>query len=210
MKKTTVIIVKFNLDEIERQCLRAVADHTSNYDLIVHDNYPQNENLGKLWNKLISKADTEYVCLLNNDVIVTPMWLEKLLECFDRDESIGIAGPSTNSSHNQQSTEHLAAKFVDFGRTYPGWVLSGFCLVFPKKIWEEIGGFPEDFGFYGQEVALIDKMTKAGYKQCWRTDTFVFHYGSASAKKATEMGIMDEQMERHVAKAKIKELRSED
>lgn len=207
MKKTTIIVVKYNLEEIENQCVRAVLDHTVNYDLIVHDNYPHNENLGKLWNRLIEQSDTEYICLLNNDAIVTPFWLDNLLECFDLGKKIGVAGPSTNSSKNQQSKEPPPYKFINFGRTYPGWCLSGFCLVFTKKAWKECGGFPEDFGFYGQEVALIDRMTKAGYKQVWRTDTFVFHYGSASAKKATKMGLMDEQLERAVGNAKIKELR---
>lgn len=204
---TSIIIVKYNLPEIETQCVHAVLDHTTDYNLIVHDNYPQNENLGKLWNKLISQAETEYICLLNNDAIVTPFWLKNLLECFDLGKKIGVAGPSTNNSKNQQSKPAPPYKFINFGKTYPGWCLSGFCLVFPKKAWEECEGFPQDFGFYGQEVALIDRMTKAGYKQVWRTDTFVFHYGSASAKKATKMGLMDEQLERAVGNAKIKELR---
>lgn len=205
--KTTVIIVRYNLKKIEDQCIRAVIDNTSDYNLIVHDNYPHNENLGKLWNKLISRSDTEYICLLNNDAIVTPFWLEKLIKSFKQDKMIGVVGPSTNNSHNQQSKEHLAQTFVDFGKTYPKWCLSGFCLVFPKKVWEIIGKLPEDFGFYGQEVAFIDRLTKKGYKQCWRTDVFVYHYGSASAKKAEAMGKFDERYERHVGNKKIGELR---
>lgn len=180
---TTIIIVKFNLKWVEDQCIRAVVDHTKNYNLIVHDNFPQNENLGKLWNRLIKQSKTKYICLLNSDTLVTPHWLELLLECFEKPK-VGVAGPSSNKTHNPQSKDHWKEPLVDFGKTYPNWCLSGFCLVFPKKVWEKVGGFPENYGFYGQEVAFIDKLTKLKYKQAWRTDSFVYHYGSASLKKA--------------------------
>jgi len=204
---TEIIVVKYNLRGIEDQCIRAVLDHTDNYNLTVFDNYPKNHNLGQLWNRLISKSEAEYICLLNNDALVTPFWLDKLLEAFGKHPKVGVVGGTTNSSHNQQSTDHTAKTFVDFGRTYPGWCLSGFCLVFPKKVWEEVGGFPEDFGFYGQEVAFIDRLTEKGYKQCWRTDVFIYHYGSASVKKAQANGDIDEIKERKIAHEKFTELR---
>lgn len=203
---TTIIVVKYNLEKIENQCLRAVVDHTENYNLIVHDNFPKNENLGLLWNRLIDKSETDYICLLNSDALVAPQWLAKLIECFNYPK-IGVAGPSTNYSHNPQSKVHLKEPFVDFGKTYPTWCLSGFCIVFPKKIWEEVGGFPEDFGFYGQEVVFIDKIVKLGYKQCWRTDAFVYHYGSASAKKAEKLGLIDRKKEKEISMKRVEESR---
>ena len=85
-------------------------------------------------------------------------------------------------------------------------MLGGFCLVFPKEVFRRSGGFNTKFGFYGQEVEFIRRVEKAGYKQIWRTDAFVHHVGSASAKKAEAAGEFDEQAERDKAKELLKEI----
>lgn len=205
---TTIIVVKYNNKKVEDDCLKSIVKYTdSPYSLVFYDNYPKNKNLGQLWNKLISDCDSENICLLNSDTEVTKGWLKKLEDILVFPQ-VGCVGPSTDNSHNQQSKEKPGEQLVDFGETYPGWCLSGFCMVFPKKVWTECGGFAEDFGFYGQEVALLDKMGKLGYKQMWRTDVFVHHIGSSSAKKAQAEGKMDELLERKIGNIKIKQLRN--
>jgi len=183
-----IIILKYNTPEFENKCVHSVIDNTEiPYHLTVFDNYPFKCNIGQLWNRLIRQSDSDYICLLNSDTIVAPEWLPKLLETFDKFETVGCVGPSTDNCGNQQKTK-VDKLFVDFSLAYLGWVLSGFCLVFPKKVWEEVNGFPEDYGFYGQEVNFVDKVVATGYKQIWRTDVFVHHEGSASAKKAEARG----------------------
>jgi len=207
---TDIIIVKFGQKEIEDNCISSVLRSTSSpYHLTIFDNFIKKENLARVWNKLIRQSDSEYICLLNSDTMVTKDWLENLLEAFDQDPLLGVVGPSTNKCGNQQCKapprEPSLYPFIDFGRTYPNWCLSGFCILFPKNVWEEVGGFPEDCGFYGQEVAFIDKLTARGYKQCWRTDTFVFHYGGYTARKTFNQEQLKE--ERAKGNAYIKETR---
>jgi GT2 family glycosyltransferase len=209
MKKNThIIIVKYNLPEYEKQCVASVMANTSNFDLTVYDNYPKNENLGKLWNKIIKNSNSEYICLLNSDTVVFPGWLTHLLAAFKIGGKVGVVGPTTNASKNHQSCVRHKHIFIDYGKSYPKYCLSGFCLVFPRKIWKLTGGFPQDFGFYGQEVAFIDKIVKAGYKQVWRTDVFVYHKGSASVKKAEKEGLIDEKKERFLGQKRIEKERS--
>jgi len=210
--KVEVIIVKFNNWEVEEPCIESVLENTSgNYYLNIYDNYPKNENIGELWNKLIKESEAQYICLLNSDTVVTPHWLDKLTEVFLNEKDAGVVGPTTDHSHNHQSKAEPSSRYdvVDFskfvlGNGFPE-VLSGFCLVFPKKVWEEAGGFPENFGFYGQEVRLIDKILKKGYKQYWRKDVFIHHEGSATAKKFTKLGTFNEQEERSLAEKQGRE-----
>jgi len=207
-----IILVRYKLPETEKDCMASVVEFTNEpYSLRVFDNAPKNHNLGKLWNRLIGESESEYICLLNTDTIVEERWLERLLGVFKELPDAGVVGPSTDNSRNQQSGKPNGKKkkIINFGKTYPGWCLSGFCMVFPKKVWEECGGFPEDFGFYGQEVAFIDRITKAGYKQYWRTDVFIHHEHSASAKAAQARGEMDEEAERKKGNLKIKGLRGD-
>lgn len=202
---TDIIVIKFNNHLVEEKCLLSVIKNTSvAYHLTAFDNYPFKFNLGSLWNRLIKNSHSDYICLLNSDTVVEKFWLAKLLDTFNKVEKVGCVGPSTDNSHNQQSGKRPNKTFVDFS-IYKGMCLSGFCLVFPKGVWKSVGGFPEDFGFYGQEVAFIDKIVKAGYRQIWRTDVFVHHEGGASVKKSG----MDELKERRIARAKIAKLRNE-
>jgi GT2 family glycosyltransferase len=204
--KTTVIIVRYNNKDIEDVCIQSVINNTSNYHLVVFDNFPENQNLGRLWNKLISKAESENICLLNSDTQVSPQWLDKLNEVFTREPNTGVVGPTTNNSHNHQSSalptpEYNVIDFSTFkiaGTNLPE-VLGGFCIIFPRKVWEEVGGIPEDYSFYGQEVIFIDKMIKAGYKQYWRKDVFVHHEGASTAKKMASLGLFDINKERQIA-----------
>jgi len=208
--KTDIILIKYNNRDWEDKAVQAVIKYTDQpYHLTVYDNYPQNNNIGKLWNKLIDQSDAEYICLLNTDAEVTEGWLYKLLEVFEREKLVGCVGPTTNHAKNHQNSCPPSNNYdvVDFAKTYEGECLGGFCLVFPKYVWEDVGGFDENFGFYGQEVNLLDKMTARGYKQIWRKDAFVWHEGQATVKKEVQAGRFDEQSERRIAREKINELR---
>jgi len=191
-----IIILKYNVKEAEDKCIKSVIKYTDvPYHLTVFDNYLYRHNIGKIWNRLINKSESDYICLLNSDTEVSQSWLSKLLETFEKIEKVGCVGPSTDNCINQQKNK-AEEVFIDFSKMYPGWCLSGFCLIFPKKIWEEVNKFPEDFGFYGQEVSLIDKITALGYHQIWRTDVFVHHEKGVSIKRAQAAGGMNEEEER--------------
>lgn len=208
-----IILVKYNAPQFENAAISSVMGYTREpHHLTVYDNYPEKHNLGQLWNRLIKRSDAEYICLLNTDTLVEEKWESKLMEVFKIYRDAGVVGPTTcpqgskNAQGKEPKSDHM--EIVDFGATYPNWCLSGFCIFFPKKIWEEVGGFPEDFGFYGQEVAFIDRITEKGYKQYWRKDVLVWHYGGASVKKAEKAGEIDEQAERKIAREKFGALRA--
>jgi GT2 family glycosyltransferase len=208
--KTEIILIKYNNEKVEKPCINSVIKHTkAPHHLTIYDNYPDNENIGKLWNRLISQSDAEYICLLNTDTLLTDNWLTDLLEAFDMFNDVGAVGPSTNNSKNHQSSIEppLPSSVIDFRAAYPKECLSGFCLVFSRNIFKLVGGFPEDYGFYGQEVALLDKMTNLKYKQIWRKDVWVWHEGSATVKKEVKEGKFDELKERRKGREAFNKLR---
>ena len=218
MKSVDIIIVKYQAPRFERACISSVLTETRTvpYNLIVHDNYPKNENIGVLWNKLIGKSESEYIVILNTDTLVEEGWLGKLLKVFDDHKDAGAVGPVTNNGggNGQELEKTDDYQVFDYGKKHSLGTLCGFCLVFPKKVWEEVGGFPEDFGFYGQECAFLAKVVKKGYKQYVRTDVFVWHKGGASADLAEKRGEMNRQAELEAGRAKrdafFEELRKND
>jgi GT2 family glycosyltransferase len=210
MKIVDIIIVRYNNPEFEERCIECVRQSTYYpHFLTIHDNYPENKNIGKLWNELINKSRGSYICLLNTDAFVTPFWLSKLMEVFKREVKVGAVSPSTNRSKNRQSALQripLDYEIEDF-EGYES--LSGFCLLFPKTIWRAVGGFPENFGFYGQEVVFMDKILDRKHRLIWRKDVFVFHWGSATVQKEEEEGNFNELEERRKARKLFETERNE-
>ncbi|MCX6743531.1 MAG: glycosyltransferase [Candidatus Parcubacteria bacterium] len=113
MPKFSIIIpVKDNL-EITQKCLNSIHQYTFDYEIILVDNgseppwpdHPQvirnEQNLGfpVAVNQGIKAAQGEIIVVLNNDIIVTPFWLDRLAEHL---KDFDIIGPITNSVSGPQ------------------------------------------------------------------------------------------------------------
>ena len=181
-------MLKFNQPELEELTLKSLANNTSYpYKLTVYDNSINTRWIGQVWNELIGKSDCEYICLLNSDVIVTPDWLNDLMKTFETDEKIGIVGPSTNACGSEQKVS-LEYALENKGKYVNGGILSGFCLLFKKKVWEDVGGFDEEFELYGQDSFFIWKAIWLGWKSIWNVGVWIYHAGRSSILKAEKNG----------------------
>src|SRR5262249_25365255 len=56
----------------------------------------------------VELATRPYLCFLNSDTVVTPWCWRPILDAFEADPDIGIAGPSTSTSGNIQTLEAAA------------------------------------------------------------------------------------------------------
>ncbi|MGA2256524.1 MAG: glycosyltransferase, partial [Thermoguttaceae bacterium] len=92
-RKVTVAMVTSDLRRPHAaKCLSLVKEHTSDYDLLILDNNGSRQfNHPAEMNKVLRTAKTDYVVLLDDDVYVTPGWLEGLIECVG--ERTGIVTP---------------------------------------------------------------------------------------------------------------------
>lgn len=186
MKKVEIIVIGYNLPEIEAECIASVERNTFHpYLLTFFDNYGSGLTLTQVWNRLIENSKQDYICLLNNDTLVYPYWLTKLVETLSYDPDYAFAGPSTNNAGGRYqqkiSSYEEACRYTGIGEEVSE-PLVGFCLLFRKKTWRALGGFDERYTLYGQESDFIRRGQEKGYKQVWRHDSFVFHYGEASVK----------------------------
>ncbi len=185
-----IIIVKYGLPKLEAECVATVA-HTTGVDFTItaYDNYEKDESLSKVWNDLIRASTSEYICLLNNDTRIEEVdWLSKLMECFDEPgKPVGAVGPMTNRSSGIQGrsgAQVRARKLIRIGKG----CLVGFCILFPKRVWEEAGGFDERFKLYGEDSDFCRTLGTLGYDLIVRTDVFVFHHGRQSTPVAKKRG----------------------
>jgi len=148
-------------------------------------------------------ATGDYILLLNNDIEVGPGWLEALLDPF-RDTSTGIVGAKfvypdgileasggitwrdgtgCNYGHGDDPNlpQYCYKKAVDY--------CSGACLIVPRKLWEEIGGFdPRYDPAHYDDIDLCFTVRSMGYNVIYQPRAVVTHHGDTSAGKEPSSG----------------------
>jgi GT2 family glycosyltransferase len=69
-------------------------------------------DIKKTCEEALHMARGNYVCLLNNDTVVTPHWLGMLLALADMNEAHGMVGPMSNyAAEEQRVTEPVPYRF---------------------------------------------------------------------------------------------------
>ena len=109
-------------------------------------------------NKGLAEATGEYLVLLNNDTVVTDGWASTLMRHLQRDPEIGIIGPVTDNIGNEARIEidypdldamHGAARrltLARLGKTFEVRTLAFFCVMLPRRTYEDCGSICADYG----------------------------------------------------------------
>jgi GT2 family glycosyltransferase len=147
-------------------------------------------------NRGFAEARGEFVVLLNSDTLVTPDWLEGLLEAALSDPRIACVMPMSNqcSFHSLaipmgwnvfQYAAHLRRRAT---RTcFDAVTAGGFCLLIRCEALRDIGPYDEAFGMgYGEESDWCMRARSRGWKIVGVEDTFVYHRGKATFKDYKE------------------------
>ncbi|WCF07873.1 glycosyltransferase [Paenibacillus thiaminolyticus] len=220
--KVSIIIVTYNNWALTKQCLDSllsVSDYP-NREVIVVDNMSSDEtkiqlsriihpdlkiilsptNTGFAGGNLIGcqASSGDFIILLNNDTIVTPGWIQRLIRPFIEDESIGMCGPVSNSVGNDQMLDffrgnpvtgpdpHWLNEFYELyrGRTYYTETLGFFCVAIRREVYEKVGDLDTAYGIgMFEDDDYCERVKNAGYKLAVVEDAFVYHHGSASFNK---------------------------
>lgn len=145
-------------------------------------------------------ASRPYLCLLNSDTVVTPWCWRLIKEAFERYPAVGVAGPSTSSSGNDQTLPeasrclaywndnqicNFAGSLVstECQLTDLAWI-SGFALFIRRTLWQELGGFDRNLPDYGNEVELCRRVAQNGFRGVWVTNAYIHHLGGKSYRQS--------------------------
>lgn len=151
------------------------------------------ENLGfvKANNQGILMAQGNYICLLNNDAVVSEKWLTRMMRTMDSHPCMGIVGPYTNYSagHQQVQAKYRTPEEYDtFARAFNQKemqvdFLTGFCMLIKAEVIARCGMLDEDFGMGNFEDNYLCWLARGRGYLLKISNCYVHHYGSSSFKK---------------------------
>jgi GT2 family glycosyltransferase len=135
-------------------------------------------------------APGEYLAFLNQDAVVRPGWLASLVVALEGHPKAALATPqilvlaqphSINACGNQSHYTGLsfcrgagqpAGSFTQLEQVN---AVSGAAFVMRKDVFEQLGGFDEDFFMYMEDIDLSWRARLAGYSSLYVPDATVYH-----------------------------------
>jgi GT2 family glycosyltransferase len=157
--------------------------------------------------------DAEFLLFLNNDVEATQDgFLDRLRRLANRPD-VGAVGPLLMYADKtvqhagvilgfNQSAEH-ALKFQpvwldDKGRRNLGYncalsstrdysAVTAACIMLRRSVFDEVGGFDEDFGIGFNDTDLCLRIGAAGYRILYDGSTILYHYESATRSQTQQV-----------------------
>ena len=206
--KLAVVILNWNGKTLLETFLPSVVKNSGNADIILVDNastdtsvdfvkatfpslkiiqHDQNYGFAEGYNKALKSIKADIYCLLNNDVEVTPNWLDPILNCFENEPNTAIIQPKLLDYKNKSYFEYAGAAggFIDkFGYPYCRgrifntivkdegqyndgtnifWA-SGAAFFIRSNVYFELGGLDDSFFAHMEEIDLQWRFLLMGYK----------------------------------------------
>lgn len=140
-------------------------------------------------NPALQISSGEYIALVNNDIVVTPGWNRKLSNALINNKGLGIVVAATNLCGNDAMVKHARYKTMkemqifasewaeeNEGRLLKLPMVGFYCIMFSRKLYQEIGELDERFypGYFEDDDYCI-RTRLAGYFCGAAMDCFVHH-----------------------------------
>ena len=151
----------------------------------------ENTGFARAINQGLAAARGDVLVMLNNDTIVPPHSLRRLV-AHVRDGSIGIVGAVSNRASTEaeipaayttyrQMLDFAASRATNGARVTDISMATLFCAAMRRGVWQKVGDLDERF-----ELAMFEdddyslRIRQAGLRVACAEDAFVHHFGEAT------------------------------
>lgn len=149
-----------------------------------------NDGFAKGMNEGLGRSAAPWLCLLNNDILVTAGWLEEMLAVARAHPSIGALNPMSNEFNLApvragETIDELARALQSRrGRWIENWFCVGFCLFLSRETFEQAGFLDEAFTFiYSEDKDYSFRIRRLGRLCAIAEGAYVYHHGSSTMKE---------------------------
>ena len=198
--KDSLTFACYNSVEYTKKCIDSMVVHGTPLDrLVVVDNQStdstrdylmtlplggrifnqHNLGCGAAWNQGALALQSEWSIIMNNDVLVSPHWIENLIQTAERlnlkvISPALIEGPldydfdsfSANASQTMKNVNRLGSKHA-------------VCLAVHESVWMDVGYFqpiPKLLGY--EDTLFFHELKKAGIQTAITGSSWLHHFGS--------------------------------
>ena len=176
---------------------------------------PDPFNFSRANNIAAKSATGEYLVFLNNDTeIITSDWVDYLLY-YAAQPDVGVAGALLLHENGTVqhagvilgvggTADHAMRGFSPKGDGYLGSLscarevsaITAACLMMRKSLFDELGGFDENFSTMYQDVDLCLRVRERGLRIIWTPRAILLHHESISRSKYYDTADRDRLLQR--------------
>ncbi len=152
----------------------------------------KNEGFPKGMNRGMRKTSARYVCILNNDLLFTPGWLEELIHVAELDPQIGLVNPGSSTFGDIPKTgtsidahaEHQRARHGEYNEV---GMCIGFCVLIKRAVIDRIGVLTEEVErIFFEDEDYSMRAQQAGFNCVVAEGAYVFHAEHKTVQKMPE------------------------
>lgn len=199
----SIAMINYPLEQIETITVdNASVDESIEY---IKSNYPwvkvlaldKNYGFAKANNIGANIAKSKYIVFLNNDTVVTPDWLNKLVDAMEEDNDLGVVGSKLLFLDKPKKINSAGANITfcgvgyDIGfldddsekynaRGYRGCVCAAAMMV-RREEFLNFGGFDEDYFMYSEDIDLCWRYWLYGKRVVYVPNSVVYHKFSGTS-----------------------------
>lgn len=195
-----IIVVDNGSDDDSADQIRAAYPGVTLLDTGANLGYAGGNNVGV---KYALAAGADYVCILNNDVVVEPGFLAPLLSALDADDRAGVATPMIVEMQDVHKVWSLGAAVDWTGgsvqRLYTGQLVTelvprapfevsiapGSAMLVKRRVFEQTGLLDDKYFLYFEEADWCIAVHKAGFRILAVPQARVMHHVSATLGQAS-------------------------
>jgi GT2 family glycosyltransferase len=148
-----------------------------------------NLGFGTAVNLGLEAAQGDYLIFLNNDLVLESDSIGKLVELLQSNDEIGAAVPKILYYEKRDTFNSFGVLIHYTGIAYPNKIdqtddpnlditetACGGIFMFPRKVYETIGGFDEDLFLYHEDHDLSWRIRLAGWKILATPEAVLYHH----------------------------------
>lgn len=172
--------------------LAAMAESNPHITLITNR---KNRGFAATVNRGMKAGNGEYFCWLNSDVIVTKLWLTKMVLALISSTQNQLVCPVTNNTAIVEVPMYPGASYLQMNRVlemfalrrYPEIMPTGFCMMGRRTLLDKVGyldcaykSYGEDSDLWWRTIRHAENGRYARYRAVLADDCYVFHQRSGS------------------------------
>ena len=226
---TAVVILNWNGKKMLERFLPSVTAHTTgDTEVVIADNGSTDDSLAFLaseyptlrvialdtnygfaegYNRALAQIEADCYVLLNDDVEVTPGWIEPVVAQLERNPQTAVCQPKLLMYDQRDTFEYAggAGGFIDKygypfcrGRLFTTleqdhgqyndpceifWA-SGAAMFVKASVWRELGGLDGDFFAHMEEIDFCWRAKNAGYRVEYCPESTIYHVGGGTLPKS--------------------------